>query len=198
MPSIGTFQIKFNSAQFDIPGRSILPPSCSFVFMQGGNSPSKQFFKCLAETLGISESDAISRFNEFATDLKNKISGGSKIKWNGIGELFTGVGGEIKFIPEQKEILLGDPVPAQKIIHKHAKHQVMVGEQEKTSEEMIEILGAEESKKQQWWVYALIAGMVAVIFIGFYFSVNGFNVSSSGSRQKVSPVEITATHDDLP
>ena len=66
----------------------------------------------------------------------------------------------------------GTPVPAVKVIREHAEHTVRVGEQEKTSSEMIEMLApVEESGKTHWWGIALIVGLLAFIFIALYFFV---------------------------
>ena len=198
MPGIGNFNLKTNAAGFDFPSRSILPPSFVFQFIPGGSSPSKQFFKWLAEAVHITERDAVIRFNDFTFDLKNKLAGGSRVKWSGVGELFSGLGGEIKFLADPKKIVFGDPVPAEKIINKNAMHLVMVGEKEKTSDEMKEILTYPEVKKSKPWLYTLIIGLAAVLFICLYFFANGLEVSSSGSRQKVLPEEMTSTHYDFP
>lgn len=198
IPGIGTFSLHTDSAHYDLPDKSMRPPSYTILLNKTGKSPSIRFIKWLAGTMQVSERDAVIRFNDFAVDLKNMIAAGNEIIWNGMGKLFEGPGGEIKFTPSSKNNTFGDAVPAEKISHENAKHSVRVGEQGKTSDEMIELLSRPEAKSSYWWAYAFIVGLLAVIFTGWYFSINGLNVSSTASRQKLIPADMQVTHKDLP
>ena len=198
IPTIGTFILKINSATFDFPGKTMMPPSYAFQFIPGNETPSIRIFKWLANTENITERDAVIRFNDFAFELKNQLADGIRIIWHGVGELYAGIGGAIKFKPEVKEIVVGNPVPADKVIHENAKHAVLVGEKEKTSDEMKEILSTPEEKKPIWWAYAFITGMAAVIFTGWYFSSHGLKTASTGNQQKIKAIEISSTHYELP
>ncbi len=55
--------------------------------------------------------------------------------------------GEIRFDASLKDVKAGTPVPAIKVIRENAEHSIRVGEQEKTSTEMIEMLAPAEDKK---------------------------------------------------
>ena len=72
--------------------------------------------------------------------------------------------GEIKFKPE-KEMILEKPVTAEKIIRLNAEHMVRVGEDNKTSAEMVELLNQTQEKKSFWWAYALSLALLCIIFI---------------------------------
>ncbi len=106
--------------------------------------------------------------------------------------------GEIRFDPALKDMKTGTPVPAVKVIRGNVEHTMRVGEQEKTSSEMIELLGSSAGRKTNWWGIALIVGLLAFIFIALYLSSNGVNTSSTGNQQKITPNEGPATYKTAP
>ena len=199
IPGIGTFLLERKPADIDFVNRMVNPPAYTIALHHGNTTPSKNVFNWLSSTLNISERDALTRFNDFALDVKDKVLAGDKLYWTGIGTLSKGMAGEIRFEAALKDLKAGLPVPAIKVIREHEEHSVRVGEQEKTSSEMVEMLAhapvsVTREKKLQWWGLALIAGLLAFIFIALYFSSKGFNTSSVGNQQKLEPQKETPTH----
>lgn len=199
IPGIGTFLLERKPADIDFVNKIANPPAFTVALHHGNTTPSKKVFNWLADSLNISERDALILFNDFALDLKNRILTGDKLQWNGVGTLSKGMAGEIRFEATLKDMKAGTPVPAIKVIREHAEHTVRVGEQEKTSSEMIEMLApVDEEKKTYWWGIALIAGLLAFIFIALYFSSKGLNTSAAGNQQKLEPQKETTTHKVAP
>ena len=75
---------------------------------------------------------------------------------------------------------------------------VRVGEDERTSTEMTEMLNQPKKKASVWWAYALVLALAAIIFICWYFSEHGLNVASTANGKKSTPKETTATYRTLP
>ncbi|MBL7724624.1 MAG: hypothetical protein JNK27_10770 [Chitinophagaceae bacterium] len=191
VPGIGTFLLERKPAAVNFPERKIEPPVYGVSLQPVGNSPSKNFFIWLGAALQVSDRDAVIRYNDFAFDLKRQLSGGDIVNWKGVGQLSKGLGGDIKFIPQEKRSL-ESPVAAEKVMREKAEHMVRVGEDEKTSVEMTELLSHTETKKSYWWAYALIVALLSVMFIGWYFSENGISMSSTSNSKKLVPVEVPA------
>jgi hypothetical protein len=198
VPGIGTFLLERKPAQIDFPNRKISPPAYTITLRSPGNSASKKFFAWLANALHISDRDAIVRFNDFAFDMKKQVSAGDVIRWNGIGTLSKGLAGEIKFNPFINELVFEQPVTAEKVMREKAEHMVRVGEEERTSVEMMQLLSQSGEKRSYWWAFALIAGLLAIMFIGWYFSEHGLNVTSAGNGKKLNPQKAAATYKILP
>jgi hypothetical protein len=59
-----------------------------------------------------------------------------------------------------------------------------VGEEEKSSVEMTEMLAANARKKLQWWLVPLAIIIIIFIFLGWYFSENGLSPASTGNKQE--------------
>lgn len=198
VPGIGTFLLERRSAVVDFPNKLIHPPSYAVAMQYGGHLPGKSFFSWLAHSLNISDREAIFRFNDFAFDMKKQIVEGDVVNWNRVGTLSKGLGGDVKFVPAEAALVLEKPVTAEKVIREKAEHMVRVGEDQKTSAEMVEMLSQPEEKKSYWWAYALAIGLVAIMFLGWYFSEHGVDMSSAANGTKAATAEATPSYKILP
>jgi hypothetical protein len=198
VPGIGTFLLQRNPAVVDFPNKKINPPSYAVAMQQGGQLPGKSFFSWLGKTISVTDREAIFRFNDFAFDMKKQLVNGDVITWNKVGTLSKGLGGDVKFLPLVDVVTLEKSITAEKIIRQRAEHMVRVGEDEKTSAEMTEMLNQPEEKKSYWWAYALAIALAGIIFIGWYFSEHGVQLSSTANGEKAKTEEASATYRLLP
>ena len=183
IPGIGIFTIQRKPAEADFVNKCIHPPAYEIKLDQTTVIPPKKMFTWLADIFNISDREAVIRFNDFAFDLKKKITDGEEVQWSGIGKFSKGVTA-IHFTPVEPWNEEGD-VAAQKIIREHAEHIVLVGERERTSVEMTELLNQQDGKKKNWWAYALAIGILAIIFIFWYFSEHGMQITSTANSQNL-------------
>jgi hypothetical protein len=186
LPGIGTFIVERKPAQADFPNKQLLPPVYSLAMQPSALIPPGKFFNWLGTALGISQMDAVIRFNDFVFEMKKQVDRGETINWSGVGIIKKGLGGEIKFQPYGPGVT-EQPVPAVKILREKAEHTVRVGEEERTSVQMKEMLAKPDEKKSHWWAYALVTGLLAVIFIGWYFSLKGVDVASTANNKPLIP-----------
>ncbi|MBI3138706.1 MAG: hypothetical protein HYZ15_08990 [Sphingobacteriales bacterium] len=194
---IGTFWVDRKPATVNFPEKRMEAPSFAIRLQPAGNLPGKSFFSWLGAALRVSERDAVIRYNDFAFDLKKDISQGTTVEWKGVGTLSKGLAGDIKFVPvEEKSIEAA--VPAEKIVRDKAAHKVRVGEEERTSEEMTAYFNQTGDRKNYWWTGALVAGVLSVIFIGWYFSENGVGMAATANTKKLVPAEAGLTYRLLP
>jgi hypothetical protein len=194
LPGIGTLQLERKPAEFDHAARIINPSTYSIVLHHGHVTPSDGFIGWLAASLHSTEHDARARFDEFIHDTKNEISAGHKVEWERVGVLSKGLAGEIRFDSAVKSFTTDQPVAAIKIVRDKAEHIIRVGEKEKTSAEMIELLNPGKEKKSAWWAAALIAALVALLFCVIYFSQKGMQASSVGNQRTISPAKQSGTY----
>jgi hypothetical protein len=197
VPGVGTFLLERKPAVNDFVNKQINPPIYSVALQATVDPPSIHFFKWLAGALHISDHDAIIRFNDFVFDFKKQINDGSIIEWRAMGAISKGLAGEMKFDPAIRPAL-ERPVVAEKVIREKSEHMVRVGEDQKTSAEMTEMLNLPEIKRSKWWITALVGGLLALLFIGWYFYENGPDVSSTANNTKLVPMEATAPYQTLP
>lgn len=197
VPGVGTLLLERKPSVSYFVNKQINPPFYSVTLQASIDSPSIHFFKWLAGSLHISDHDAIIRFNDFVFDLKRQINDGSTIEWQGMGKFKKGLSGELKFAPAIKSAM-EKPVAAEKVIREKAEHMVRVGEDQKTSAEMTEMLNQPPAKKSRWWITALLASLLALLFIGWYFSEHGIDVSSTSNSMKLVPMEASVPYQILP
>ena len=194
IPGIGTFQVERKPADIDFIGKVVKPPAYTVALHHGNTTASKKVFSWLSDVFNISERDALSRFNDFAFELRDKVMAGDKLHWDGVGVLSKGLAGEIRFDASLKGMTIGEPITANKVIRENAQHLVRVGEDQKTSTEMMERLVPEEEKRSYWWAAALIIGLLALFFLAWYFSARRLDSSATGNQQKLEPQKEAATY----
>lgn len=196
VPGIGNFLLERKPAETDFVNKQINPPSYSVTLQASADTPSINFFKWLAAALHISNHDAIIRFNDFVFEIKKQINDGAIIDWHGVGTINKGLAGEMKFVPAPGSVM-EKPVAAEKVIREKAEHMVRVGEDQKTSAEMTEMLNLPVVKRSRWWIAALVAGLLTLGFIGWHFYEHGIDISSSSNTMKMVPMEETAPYQIL-
>ena len=185
LPGIGTIRLKQNSSQLDFTNKQFTAPSYYFTLDPKDDQPSKKLFEWLSSSLGITEWDAIRSINDFSLSLKNKISGAGEITWDNIGVIKRDVAGNLKLNSNTLALLHEQPVAAEKVIREKAEHTVLVGEQERSAIEMEEYLADHSSKRNYGWIVAVVLTVLAVMFIGWYFSEKGFIPSSAGNTSVI-------------
>jgi len=197
VPGVGTFLLERKPAATDLTHRQINPPAYTIRFHTNSETPTRKFFNWLANKLNIHYHEAIVRFNSFAFDMKDQVAAGHKVIWQNVGTLTKGISGDVRFESALTDHYFDPPVSAARIIREKAVHSIRVGEQEKTSAEMIERLHPDEKRLSYWWAPALIAAIVLLIVLGLYFSQQGMSQSSTSNQQKLSPQKATPTYQIL-
>ena len=185
LPGIGTITLCQTSAQHDFSNKQFIAPAFFFTIDPKNDKPSKKLFDWLSFSLNITEWEAIKSVNDFSFDIKKKLSENGEVSWEKVGVIRRNNNGDLKLDPQNISLQSEPPVIAQKVIRVKAEHIVLVGEKEKTSVEMEEFLVGSRVKKNYTWLIALILTVLAVMFIGWYFSEKGFSTSSAGNQSVI-------------
>jgi hypothetical protein len=185
IPGIGTFVLERKAAENDFLSKQFLAPSYSVLLQTSGRVPAQKFFDWLAASINTSHREAFEQFNAFVSETKEQIEQGNRVEWEGIGTISSGIGGAIKFSPAQ--LFADEAVKAEKVIRQHAEHTVRVGEQEKTSAEMMEMLNHTTEKRSYWWPAAIILLVLGIFFTGWYIVRNGLKAASVANEKKLTP-----------
>jgi hypothetical protein len=189
LPGIGILALQIQSAEAKFVNHSFLPPKYFFEFERSEGVPPEKLFSWLASHLNITEQEAVIRFNDFLFDLNRQLKEGKQIHWLGIGSLQKEFSGEIQFNAQQKEFSWYKEVVAKKVTRENAEHTMLVGEKEKTSTEMRELLhSGGERKATHWWIWPLAIILAIMMFLGWYFSERNSG-SAAGNNHKISPAE---------
>ncbi len=184
LPGIGAISLRHYPSQLDISNRKIKSPSYYFIIETANDQPSKKLFEWLSSVLGISEWDAIRSVNDFSVSLKDKLSQSKEVYWQNVGLIKRDDKGALtldSLVSLQSE----QPVTAEKVIREKAEHIVLVGEKEKTSLEMEEYFAEVPVKRNYAWLIAVVLTVLAIMFIGLYFSEKGFSPAAAGNQSVI-------------
>jgi len=181
IPGLGTIYLETFSANVDVADRTILPPLYKFRFDKYFDSPDREFFAYIASQRKVLDYEAIKWYNEFSTDLRNRIRTEEKVDWEGVGTLSKDEGGNVLFEPASTSALFMTPTPAIRVNRQNAQHTLLVGDQERTNVEMNELLHDEEAadkRKWAWWIVALVLAILALAALGWHFYVHGWSIGN--------------------
>jgi hypothetical protein len=100
-----------------------------------------------------------------------------------VGILRKDGAGNVLFEPADSPFAFMQPTPAIRVLHQDAQHTLLVGDRERTSDEMSELLHEDSHgrRKMAWWIIALIIAGAGLAFLGWYFYSHGL---STGNQTK--------------
>lgn len=204
IPGLGSMYIERIPAQTDFVNRRILPPDYHFRFDKYFDAPDKDFFTYLAKQQNIADYEAIKWYNEWAYELRSKLREGLVVEWEGIGLLKKDISGEIVFESAGRIASLQEPTQANRVIHTHTQHTMLVGDTEvtrkiypndntveqngeaSTDEQPMDYPPYPEPPKKRWWFFALVVAALALSVIFFRFYKNGLSTSAAGNQQRIN------------
>ncbi len=195
IPGMGTLYMDRVPARTDFVNRQLLAPGFAFRFDKYFDAPDKEFFTYLSSRMQLPDFEAIRWYNEYAYGLRAKIRAREHAVWEGLGSFHADDNGDIFFEAFPQALPSKKPVPAIRVIRAQAGHAVLVGDQERSSSEMPELL--EESvhvEKASWWTWAIIIAAIAACICFYQFYRYGFRLSSTGNSQSVPVVQMPATN----
>jgi hypothetical protein len=182
LPGVGTLYLQQHPSQLDFGNKQITAQTYSFKLDSTTDKPSKRLIEWLSNANGISEWDAVKSINDFAFDLKKSVSSAGEMSWNNIGIFRRNDKGNFSLVTEAIKLINESPVKAEKVIREKAFHQVLVGENEKTSVEMEAFFTETKTSRDTSWLIALILTVLAIVFAGWYFSEKGLNPAATGNQ----------------
>ena len=185
LPGIGTIGLFQNPALHDFAERKFIPPFHFFEIESSNDNPSKILFDWLCSSTGISEWDAKKSVDDFSFELKKTLSEEGEVKWDKVGVFRRDRNGDIKLVSRTVSWQSEQPVTAEKVIRPKSEHTVLVGETERSSVQMEEYFALPSRKRNYAWIIAIILTVLAIMFIGWYFSEKGFSPSSAGNQTSI-------------
>jgi len=200
LPGLGTVVLHRLPSEIDIADHTVSPPAYTFAWQQESMAPPKRFFVWLAHQLNIAEEEAAMRVNNFVSDVKKEINAGKEIRWDGVGIIRRGFDSGIEFEPERRKLFFEERVQADKVIHENSKHTILVGDVEKSSDRINEILLIPARKKFRFTTYtiAVILNLVLILFTVLYLFRNGLSAQSVSGKSNLAPKEAPATYQQAP
>jgi hypothetical protein len=177
LAGLGVLYLQREPARFDVGSRQFLPPQHLYEFRNGSVEPIAELVDWLSLRLGIDTADAISRYQRFCDDAMRTLNQQNTLTWKGWGVWKKDEQGNLHFNSDGGEWQLA-PVVANKIIRDNAEHQIRVGEDNRSSVEMNQLL---QKKKDAFPVEKLIIWSwvaLALLWLGWHLYQHPFSTSS--------------------
>ncbi len=193
LQGIGTFSVEHLPARLDFPNRLLYSPEFILHFSSSVSGNDEQFENWLQKELNVGREEVKTLQQNLTADFQRSLSEKGEMRLNGLG-VFTKDEQRLLHFSSLFETTKGNPVTAEKIIRKNTSHSILVGEQEKTSEEMTELLtGTKRKPLNLWWMITLALFLSALIAI-LYFANYSPQWSKQGNNQKLKLNEPTPLH----
>jgi CCDC81-like prokaryotic HU domain 2 len=169
--------------QTDITNQLLHPPGTGWQFTPGAAcGHDHHFIQYIARQKNIPETDAMELFARFSQDVVTELRNGGTVDIPHVGHMTMTATGDVEFVPAKRNVFL-QPVSASRIIRKNEVHSLVVGENERTSTEMAQLLqDAPAPPRSRWWIAALLIALGSIALIAVHFSKS----ASPGNRQPVS------------
>jgi len=178
IPGLGTIYLETHPANVDIADRTMQPPAFRFRFDKYFDAPDATFFSYLATQQNILDYEAIKWYNEFSFQLRNRIRSEDQVTWDGVGVLKKDSSGNILFESVDSPLSFLQPTPAIRV-NRHDAHTLLVGDRERTSGEMNEMLHEHAGRQRTpWWVIAVVLGGAGLLFLAWYFFTHGWTIGN--------------------
>ena len=160
LPGIGTLSVITNKAENDVVNSRLSAPVPSIFF--------------------AASKDNENTFNEFTALselIKKDLDEKGSVTIQSVGNFIKNEVGDIDFIPLEINKIFTPVVIAERVIRNATQHSILVGDKETTNFEMSEYF-VEENKEPEdnWWIWAIVLGLVGAAIVGYYILENGFNL----------------------
>lgn len=193
LQGIGTFSVEHLPARIDFPNRLLYAPEFILHFSSSATGNDEQFENWLQKELNVDKEEVKTLQQNLSADFQRSLSEKGEMTLNGLG-VFTKDEQRLLHFSSLYETIKGNPVPAEKIIRKNTSHSILVGEQEKTSVEMTELLtGSKRKPLNLWWIIVMALFLSALVAI-LYFANYSPQWSKQGNNQKLKVKEAPPLH----
>lgn len=169
LPEIGQFSTDQVPSRIDFVNKRLYPFMPVIRFTQGKPIADKTFFKFIAQGLNMDELQAVQKFNEFLFYIREQFSMHGFVDFPGIGRLTKQFSNTYSFKPINTIQPFFADLQAERVVRKNTGHTVKIGEAEVNSLELTEEVAEDGGKQDNWKMYALVLGLVAVLAILYWY-----------------------------
>lgn len=197
LPGLGAISIRRKPAVYDFVDHLFLPPSYSFQWDHTYTTPSPDFFQWLAGKLNMAEEEAAIKANAYMSELKKEINAGREINWEGVGIIRRGSDSSVELEAADQQFAFEKEVFGEKVVHADSSHTILVGDEERTSADMNEILGLPQRKKIAKLKLALWIAILALASVVIYLVINGWRPASVANKNTITPKDAPASYEEV-
>lgn len=163
IPGVGSFRLESSAAQ---AGDMLLSaPRQQIVFNRGTALTDRRFYDFLAAETGITEVEAVRKFQDFAYELRQKLQSQPEVRLGSIGSLSRSPLGEISFESSFSSDRYFPDIQLPEVATARDQGAVITDDESNA----IEAAAEEATPADRWWLWAVILAVTAVAAIGYYY-----------------------------
>lgn len=186
LPDIGTLCITESNAVAWYADKKIEAPVPTIV-LQELALPVDDFIEFIAVQKGISNAEASELLHQYCVELKNLEASGENILPHS-GKFYVDTAGKLVFKPVNIPKAYTPSVPADRVLHPVASHNVMVGDKETTTAEMAAYYSdAANARKDRWWIWAAALLAAGIGGLAYYLSDPAHSNSFGNAQKSAAP-----------
>lgn len=194
LPSLGAFKLHYAPAKSDVANKQILPPDAKVEFSENDDALTPGLVDYVMSKQECSPDHAREMIRNWTATVSEKIGHGNPCTLPLLGKLYRGDDGNVAFEEDMGNKVL-QPVRAERVIHTHESHAMLVGDKESSTEEMNTLLQRQEPEtKYRWWIAALMLFLVGLLLLAMYLSGDHPSRDLFGNGSTHTPVETPDTY----
>ncbi|GEO07941.1 hypothetical protein [Segetibacter aerophilus] len=175
---IGTFSVHRTPASLDFANKAFIAPVNRFEFDNDEAAEDKNLYSFISKEHTIEEREAMDTFGAFSRNLKENLQTQGAVELPRLGSLTRDVAGKITFRPVDPIASFYPNVPIETTSNEVLKKEpvaVEVEEEEVHAEAEIETeeVKSNLTKKEYWWIFAVVLAIAAIAAIVYYYNENG-------------------------
>lgn len=168
LPGVGELQFQWRSATYSQIEQTMIPPMPEIVLIKG-NYDAQNIIEYLSSCLGLGLLETKIQFQNWCNNIIAMRNAEKRI--SGVGTFFADANGNLTFRSSQLHSSFQPEVKAVRIIKKQSVHQLLVGDKERTTEQMSEFYSKSSKKRFDLnWIAAIIIAMIIIIGCVIYFT----------------------------
>jgi hypothetical protein len=183
LPGLGTLTIVNAASAAHFGNKQITAPQPSIQFTNK-ETDAVGLINYVAASTESNKDEATEALDHFCDKLQKDIAEQKNIKLENIGSFSVDQSGTIHFTQEELPAYFFQPVFAERVIHPDAEHQILVGDRETTNTVMTELLSPKTETKDNWWIWAIVLGLIGAALIILYFNMQN-GAASFGNAIKI-------------
>jgi nucleoid DNA-binding protein len=188
LPGLGSFSVSESPAMPDFVNRQIMAPVISTAFSPAVDEDAADaFLQYVSKKGGISNQQAAEQYQQWYVSVQKQLQQGMQVQLDGIGTIKQ-QNGVVVFEEEKLPAVFFPAVHAERVIHPEAAHTMLVGDKETTNVEMTDYFATEPVKKDRWWIWAVVLGLLGTGVILFQLLQYGTGIFGTGNACPVETV----------
>ncbi|RZJ78480.1 MAG: hypothetical protein EOO20_27805 [Chryseobacterium sp.] len=182
LPGVGALYIKEEGAKVFHGEKKIASPK-PFIEFTKDEFSTNDLVRYISTQKNISTDTAAAELEAYCASL-NKLQPESESLLEDVGSFYVDQDGKLVFRPIEVPQAFLSTVPAERVVHPNATHEMLVGDKNTTNTVMTEYLTEPITERaSRWWIWAAAFLAIAVTILVVYFNDKNHNGIFGNARQ---------------